>query len=275
MAGKHALHTPWYFAVAGSSSTSSGGSKKKKGKGGGQWEVKPLPSFSWVEDFWAMTSRLVAPSAMPIGVTLYLFRAGLVPSWEAWPEGGAWSITIPREPSNARTLDAAWEALALAGVGESLAEDPREVCGCALALRPSEARLQVWTRHACGDQVQRAIAAQLRALLPMLPADAELTFVPHTSKRKELACRTAWAGAGDPHGGEKQPSSASPDTTTSSTPALGATMPPPPRGHEEPIGLDEDLVGIAGEQSTGSAWEYSRCHKCTLARTDSRARRGS
>ena len=202
---KHALHTAWHFAIAG-----SGGGKQKKGKGSGAWEkgVKPLPSFSYAEDFWSQYARLVVPSAMPLGVTVYLFRAGLSPSWEAWPEGGAWSVAIPRESGNAQLLDSAWEALALAAIGESLSRDPDELCGCALSLRASEARLQLWTRQSKDEATQRAIADRVRALLHMLPAEAELSYVPHTSKRKELASRSSAARGGAQGGAAKEPQEA-------------------------------------------------------------------
>ena len=196
---KHALHSPWHFAIAG-----SGGSKQKKGKGSGVWEVKPLPSISYAEDFWSQYSRLAVPSAMPIGVTMYLFRAGLSPSWEAWPEGGAWNVAVPRESCNAQLLDSAWEELALAAIGECLSRDPDEVCGCALSLRASEARLQIWTCQSQDEATQRAIADQVRALLRMLPAEAELAYVPHASKRKQMASRSSAARGGIQSGAARE-----------------------------------------------------------------------
>ena len=77
----------------------------------------------------------------------------------------------------------------LAALGESLVDDPAELCGCSLTLRQGGGRLQCWTRTAADEPLQRAIAARLREALPSLPAALELVYVPHAAKRREAASR--------------------------------------------------------------------------------------
>ena len=177
---KHPLHTPWFFSAA------------HRQRNGTLSERKALPSVAYVEDFWALTAHLVSPSALPVHTTVYLFRSGLEPRWEAFPDGGAWSITVARECVSGETLDAAWEGTMLAAIGEQLHHgDGDEVIGCELSLRKAHAKMSLWTRSAECEAAQRDIAQRWRASWTAVTgnaADWQFCYVAHAAKRR--AART-------------------------------------------------------------------------------------
>ena len=124
-----------------------------------------LPSVDAIEDFWALWSKLPRPSLLHDS-SVYLFRSDRAPSWERWPKGGKWVVT-----GTGLDVDAAWESLCLAMLGEQL-EEPEEVCGGVC----SAGRLAVWTSSASGEQQ----SARLRELLSLTP-EVACTFKLHAA----------------------------------------------------------------------------------------------
>ena len=192
---KHALHTPWFFCAA------------HRQRNGTLSDRRALPAFAYVEDYWAQMARLVRPSRMQFGSTLYLFRSGLEPRWEEFPTGGSWALSCD---STSAELDECWHGLVLAVIGEQLhmehtdaarrggeqqqwreqstAPMPEEILGCELSVRQSHAKLAVWTRTARDEAAQRAIAQRLSEALALTRhdglRDCVLTYVPHDAKRR-------------------------------------------------------------------------------------------
>lgn len=173
---KHLLHGPWQYSVH----LASNGKQQRK------WieARKVLSEFHWVEDFWALQQRLVVPSQLVAGVTLYLFRVGAEPSWEAYPDGGAWSTMCKRGDIADVALDQTWEALQLAAIGEMLCEDPNEIVGISIGLRHSYAKFSLWTREASEEKTQRIIATNVIELLPSPSSSFLWSYMPHITKRR-------------------------------------------------------------------------------------------
>ena len=158
MSVKHPLATAWTFYYE-PDARSRARSKN--------WldSLTRLPSFAAVEDFWAQWSKLPRPSLLHDS-SVYLFRSDRAPSWERWPRGGKWTVT-----GTELDVDAAWESLCLAMLGEQL-EEPEEVCGGVC----NAGRLAVWTSGTSGEQQ----SARLRELLSLAP-DVTLTFKLHAA----------------------------------------------------------------------------------------------
>ena len=169
---KHALHSSWQFSVA------------LRG-----WDDrKLLPPFAFAEDAWAQFDSFAKPSALPAGTTIYLFRADLVPTWESLPGGGEWSSRGDGEMEASAIIDTAWEALVMGVVGEMMG-DPSDICGCELGVkRGCTFKLALWTRRASMEAVQRAIATQMDALLP-IQWGAEWSYSSFATKRKDAVAR--------------------------------------------------------------------------------------
>ncbi len=186
MDAKHLLQCPWELSVGGISvrtpSCSSGNLATTSWKDGRHL----LPSFAYVEDFWALWAQLQPPSRWHIGTTSYLFREGMQPSWEAWPGGGAWSLTLERTQVGGDVVDATWQALVLALIGEQLALDIGEICGAELALRKTGARVGVWTRTAENAGAQHEVAGNLRRLCSaQLPKELIWTYTAHAERKRQ------------------------------------------------------------------------------------------
>ena len=144
-----------------------------------------LPPFAFVEDFWALWAQLAPPSRWHVGTTTYFFREGLQPSWEAWPSGGAWSLTLERAHVGGEVVDATWQALVLALIGEQLAVVPLEICGAELAIRKTGARLAVWTRTAADAAAQHQVVGHLRRLCSVLLPDMTWTYTAHADRKRQ------------------------------------------------------------------------------------------
>ena len=188
-AKKHVLHRPWEFSVGGVSVCQpSSSSPGKLSTTSASWKIgrHMLPPFAFVEDFWALWAQLAPPSRWHVGTTTYFFREGLQPSWEAWPSGGAWSLTLERAHVGGEVVDETWQALVLALIGEQLAVVPLEICGAELAIRKTGARLAVWTRTAADAAAQHQVVGHLRRLCSVLrPEDMTWTYTAHADRKRQ------------------------------------------------------------------------------------------
>ena len=160
MSFKHPLATAWTFYYEPDAHS------RARSK---HWldSLTKLPSVAAVEDFWALWSMLPKPSLLHDS-SVYLFRSDRAPCWERWSEGGKWVVT-----GTALDVDAAWESLCLAMLGEQL-HDPEDVCGGVC----NAGRLAVWTRGASSEQQ----SALLRELLGLTLED-KLTFKLHVASK--------------------------------------------------------------------------------------------
>jgi translation initiation factor 4E len=77
--------------------------------------LKPLASFSTINQFWSMYQHLKRPNVLEKETVLNLFVKGIKPMWED-PEhivGGAWTFRAKRGHANQL-----WENLLLGFIGE-------------------------------------------------------------------------------------------------------------------------------------------------------------
>ena len=108
---KHGLHTGWAFII----------NQPRRSAKRISWAdaLISLPPFAYAEDFWALHDRLASPSTLPSGSDYNLFREGTKPSWEAWPTGGLWQLSLPHRQlaRGGPALDHLWRGAALAVIG--------------------------------------------------------------------------------------------------------------------------------------------------------------
>ena len=105
-------------------------------------QLIPLGKIATLEEFFGYYSRMHLVAEMPREVDLFLFRDGEVPMWEESPKGGIW-ISKCRKEDN---VDAMWEALTFAMIGEQFADS--NVIGVNLSLRGKERLIQIWLKDA-------------------------------------------------------------------------------------------------------------------------------
>eukprot|EP00668_Euglena_longa_P038195 GGOE01049183.1.p1 GENE.GGOE01049183.1~~GGOE01049183.1.p1 ORF type:complete len:218 (-),score=63.75 GGOE01049183.1:174-803(-) len=106
-----------------------------------QWEdsLQKIGAFDSLEDFWAFYSHLKRPSVLENFCSCYFFQDDTPPTWENYPEGGHWIVTMKKPVAK---LDTLWEQLLYALVGEQF-EDPH-VVGVVVQVRCKEDVLSIW-----------------------------------------------------------------------------------------------------------------------------------
>eukprot|EP01012_Entosiphon_sulcatum_P050247 TRINITY_DN69030_c0_g1_i1.p1 TRINITY_DN69030_c0_g1~~TRINITY_DN69030_c0_g1_i1.p1 ORF type:complete len:232 (+),score=47.14 TRINITY_DN69030_c0_g1_i1:29-697(+) len=117
--------------------------KKDSAKAYEQSLIK-LGSFTSLEGFYAYYSWLQRPSTLQKLSSYHVFRNDTPPTWENYPDGGHWLVTMKKANSaeDKQRLDRLWEQLLFALIGEEF-EDP-DVVGVVVQLRGKEDVLSVW-----------------------------------------------------------------------------------------------------------------------------------
>jgi len=171
---KHPLACPWavYFE--------HGAKAVPRGQRHRNWidTLTRLPAVDTVEDFWAQWRMLPKPTELGAGTSIYVFRSAAEsqqPCWENFPDGGKWQVALA-----GGAVDAAFEALVLALLGEQLSELRDEICGGVCQTGPIHGpfKLTLWTRGACSGDEQLRIAKQLAELLA-LAENEQLSYSEH------------------------------------------------------------------------------------------------
>jgi len=103
--------------------------------------VKLMGSFSSIEGFWRHFLHVRRPSVLQMGMNIAVFRYGLQPAWESFPNGGCWIIRVPRSTP---FLNRMWEELVIAVLGERFLTP--EIVGCVLSVRKEYTNITVWNR---------------------------------------------------------------------------------------------------------------------------------
>eukprot|EP00941_MAST-03F_sp_MAST-3F-sp1_P005060 g5060.t1 len=139
--------------------------------------IKHIYSFGTVEDMWSIVNNIRPPTTLNTGDTYYIFKEGIVPSWEndVNKEGGKWTVVIG--PGTRIHLDQMWLLVILGLVGETL-DDGDEICGAVLSVRKQYDRIALWTRHAKNVVAQAEIGRRLKALL-QLPEEWKISYSYH------------------------------------------------------------------------------------------------
>jgi translation initiation factor 4E len=131
------------------------------------WEqsLKPVYTFSTVEDFWCMWNNIRPASEIKLGCNYHLFKEGISPKWEDPHnvKGGKWIVLISSEERPNR-LDQLWLYTVLACIGEDFV-DSDEICGCVMSIRNSLNRIALWLRISDDDQIVLRIGRRYKELL--------------------------------------------------------------------------------------------------------------
>uniref|UniRef100_A0A183FY12 eIF-4F 25 kDa subunit n=1 Tax=Heligmosomoides polygyrus TaxID=6339 RepID=A0A183FY12_HELPZ len=102
------------------------------------WEdrLKPVCTFSTVEEFWALYNNIRPPSGLNCLCDYNVFKNGIQPMWEV-PEnrkGGRWLITIEKGRPG-EIMDLIWLEILIAMIGEQFGEDMDLICGLVCNVR--------------------------------------------------------------------------------------------------------------------------------------------
>ncbi|KAL7753600.1 hypothetical protein RI367_000531 [Sorochytrium milnesiophthora] len=148
-------------------------------------EIKPLVSFSTVEEFWRVYANLKRPHELPPISDYQLFRDGIKPVWEdaANINGGKWMLRLRKG-----VVDRIWENLIFAVIGGQLQQD---VCGIVVSIRQGEDIVSLWN----ADASTAAANLQLRDVLKRLLGLPESVIMEYKAHRDALKDRSSFKNA--------------------------------------------------------------------------------
>ncbi|PKI69075.1 hypothetical protein CRG98_010544 [Punica granatum] len=135
----HPLEHSWTFWF------DSGSSKTKQAEWGAS--MRPIYTFSTVEEFWSLYNNIHHPSTLAVGVDLYCFNHKIEPKWEdpVCANGGKWTVNFNRYKS-----DTCWLYTLLAMIGEQF-DHGDEICGAVVNVRGKQERISLWTKNASNE----------------------------------------------------------------------------------------------------------------------------
>lgn len=157
------------------------------------WNLKYLSTYSTVEDFWCIVSKLPGPEKLCIGSSYFLFQKGIYPAWEhpANKDGGELSINIPVDKTledvndEKLPLETIWTRTILACIGEQFGEYNNQICGVEVSLRHKWNRVALWIRSN-DKEIALGVEKRLKELTG-LKKDAFIRFSYHSDA---IACGT-------------------------------------------------------------------------------------
>ncbi|KAA8519579.1 hypothetical protein F0562_013797 [Nyssa sinensis] len=136
--------------------------------------MRPIYTFSTVEEFWSLYNNIYAPSMLAQGVDFHCFKNKIEPKWEdpVCANGGTWSVSLPRGKS-----DTCWLYTLLAMVGEQF-DHGDEICGAVVNVRPRGEKIGLWTKNAANETAQMSIGKQWKKSIDY---DGPINFIFHVS----------------------------------------------------------------------------------------------
>ncbi|CAH9137985.1 unnamed protein product [Cuscuta epithymum] len=150
---KHPLENSWTFWFDNPSA------KSKQAAWGSS--IRPVYTFSTVEDFWSVYNNIHHPSKLGIGADFHCFKHKIEPKWEdpICANGGKWTVTYGRGKS-----DTSWLYTLLAMIGEQF-DHGDEICGAVVNVRNRQDKISIWTKNAANESAQVSIGKQWKEFL--------------------------------------------------------------------------------------------------------------
>ncbi|KAM7257503.1 hypothetical protein ACFE04_013244 [Oxalis oulophora] len=139
--------------------------------------MRPVYTFSTVEEFWSVYNKIHHPSKLGIGADFYCFKDKIEPKWEdpVCANGGKWTAQYPRGKS-----DTAWLYTLLAMIGEQF-DHRDEICGASVNVRNKFEKVSVWTKNAANEAAQTSIGNQWKELIDYKDS---IGFIIHDDAKK-------------------------------------------------------------------------------------------
>ncbi|KAF4347026.1 hypothetical protein CsatB_002081 [Cannabis sativa] len=123
--------------------------------------IRPIYTFSTVEEFWSMYNSIHHPSKLAPGADFHCFKFKIEPKWEdpICSNGGKWTMTFQKGKS-----DTCWLYTLLAMIGEQF-DHGDEICGAVVNVRARQEKISIWTKNAANEEAQVSIGRQWKEFL--------------------------------------------------------------------------------------------------------------
>ncbi|PRQ29333.1 putative translation Initiation factor eIF-4e [Rosa chinensis] len=169
----HPLEHSWTFWF---DSPSAKNSKPKQEDWGSS--IRPIYTFSTVEEFWGIYNNIRHPSKLSMGTDLHCFKNKIEPKWEdpVCANGGKWTLTFTKGKS-----DHPWLHTLLALIGEQF-DHGDEICGAVVNVRSRQEKIAIWTKNAANETAQLSIGKQWKGFLDNNEA---IGFIFHDDARRQ------------------------------------------------------------------------------------------
>ncbi|CAI9087893.1 OLC1v1022083C1 [Oldenlandia corymbosa var. corymbosa] len=169
LAAKHPLEHSWTFWFDNPSA------KNKQAAWGSS--IRPIYTFSTVEDFWSIYNNIHHPSKLAVGADFHCFKNKIEPKWEdpVCANGGKWTVNFPRGKS-----DTSWLYTLLAMIGEQF-DYGDEICGAVVNVRARQDKISIWTKNAANETAQVSIGKQWKDFLDY---NEQIGFIFHEDAKK-------------------------------------------------------------------------------------------
>lgn len=166
---KHPLECSWTFWFDNPSA------KARQAAWGSS--IRPIYTFSTVEDFWSVYNNIHHPSKLAVGADFHCFKYKIEPKWEdpVCANGGKWTMTFQKGKS-----DTCWLYTLLAMIGEQF-DYGDEICGAVVSVRGKQDKIAVWTKNAANEAAQLSIGRQWKEFLDY---NDTIGFVFHEDSKK-------------------------------------------------------------------------------------------
>ncbi|KAL6562029.1 Eukaryotic translation initiation factor 4E type 2 [Orobanche gracilis] len=168
-ASRHPLEHSWTFWF------DSPSAKSKQAAWGSS--IRPIYTFSTVEDFWGVYNNIHHPSKLAVGADFHCFKNKIEPKWEdpVCANGGKWTVTFSRSKS-----DTSWLYTLLAMIGEQF-DYGDEICGAVVNVRVRQEKIAIWTKNARNQAAQLSIGRQWKKFLDY---NETIGFISHDDAKK-------------------------------------------------------------------------------------------
>ncbi|KAL7089244.1 hypothetical protein ACP275_13G177200 [Erythranthe tilingii] len=166
---RHPLEHSWTFWFDNPSA------KNKQAAWGSS--IRPIYTFSSVEDFWSVYNNVHHPSKLAVGADFHCFKNKIEPKWEdpVCANGGKWTVGFSRSKS-----DTAWLYTLLAMIGEQF-DYGDEICGAVVNVRARQEKISIWTKNAANEVAQVSIGKQWKEFLDY---NDSIGFIFHDDAKK-------------------------------------------------------------------------------------------
>nr|AGI41304.1 eukaryotic translation initiation factor 4E [Phaseolus vulgaris]AGI41305.1 eukaryotic translation initiation factor 4E [Phaseolus vulgaris]AGI41306.1 eukaryotic translation initiation factor 4E [Phaseolus vulgaris]AGI41307.1 eukaryotic translation initiation factor 4E [Phaseolus vulgaris] len=165
----HPLENSWTFWYDNPSA------KSKQAEWGSS--IRPIYTFSTVEEFWSIYNNIHHPSKLGVGAGFHCFKHKIEPKWEdpICANGGKWTMTFQRGKS-----DTSWLYTLLAMIGEQF-DYGDEICGAVVNVRNRQDKISIWTKNASNEAAQMSIGKQWKEFLDY---NEPIGFIFHEDAKK-------------------------------------------------------------------------------------------
>ncbi|XAR66638.1 hypothetical protein NMG60_11012930 [Bertholletia excelsa] len=123
--------------------------------------IRPIYTFSTVEQFWSVYNNIHHPSKLVVGADFHCFKYKIEPKWEdpVCANGGKWTVSFSRGKS-----DTCWLYTLLAVIGEQF-DHGHQICGAVVNVRARQEKVALWTKNATNESAQISIGRQWKEFL--------------------------------------------------------------------------------------------------------------